>query len=69
MPVTASAGDAAGAAIDAKITALAAYVTATASSMVAASAVRMLDQARREAVEHYLAKGRIDAATILSTLS
>ena len=65
MAVTAAPGDANGAAIDARITALAANL-ATGKIPGAAD---LLAQTQVEAVYHYMAKGRISAATILSTLS
>jgi hypothetical protein len=64
MAVTAAAGDADGKAIDARITSLTANVAANVQG-----AKDLLAQAQFEAVQHYLYKGRIVAATILSTLS
>lgn len=64
MAVTASTNDTAGAAIDARITALAANVTAGVKGAEA-----LLAQTQVQAVDHYMWKGRITAATILSTLS
>lgn len=64
MAVTAAAGDADGKAIDTRITALTANVAAGVQGAAA-----LLAQTQFEAVQHYLAHGRITAATILSTLS
>jgi hypothetical protein len=61
--------DAAGYALDAQITAVAALISANTSPLHLASYVARLDDLQRQAVLHYLATGRISAATILSTLS
>ena len=71
MTVTAYPKDVAGAVLQTKVanaqTAFNSISPASASAKAAAATA--LDQAQREAVEHYLATGRITAASILSTLT
>jgi hypothetical protein len=71
MTVTASPQDAAGAQIDQSIAALQAIVTADNASAAAVdfSVQQQLLQLQTDAVDHYMAVGRISPATILSTLS
>jgi hypothetical protein len=72
MTVTASPKDTRGKELDAKIvaaTTAAATINASLSPVSRAYADQALAQAQQEAVIHYMNKGRISAATILSTLS
>jgi hypothetical protein len=55
--------------IDAKITALTTLKAALPSGVAQNYVATQLDLAQQEAVLHYIAIGRISAATILSTLS
>ncbi len=68
MAVTSSGRDQAGKYIDSQITAQAAAVTA-ASGHDKERKTELLLQTRMEAVIHYMRIGRIDPATVLSTLT
>jgi hypothetical protein len=70
MAVTAKGTDHTGAAIDAQITATAAALAAApANSVQAVAAATALDDAQRRAVDHYLRVGRLQASSIISSLS
>ena len=71
MAVTAHPKDVQGKVLDTKVANLTAALAAInpASAGVAAKLASDLDQAQRETVSHYMAKGRITAASVLSTLS
>lgn len=70
MAVTAAAQDTAGKILDGNITSMNSAITAaTAGSVQAQMLADKLRNAQLEAVLHYLQVGRIQPATILSTLS
>ena len=69
MAVTAHPKDLSGQALDTKIINLTAAAANTSSTLTKSQVATNLDLAQREAVNHYLERGRISAATILSTLS
>lgn len=69
MTVSASAKDPDGRLLQSNITALQTAVNASAGKAHNAALSAQLDQLQREAVAHFMDVGRIQAATILSTLS
>lgn len=69
MTVSARQGDNAGILLQANITSLTTQINATASAQHKYAMQQQLDQLQREAVAHFMDVGRIQAATILSTLS
>lgn len=71
MTVTASSGDQAGALIDQNIAALQAIVNADNASAAGVDfdVQQQLLSLQTQAVDHYMAVGRISPAVILSTLS
>lgn len=69
MAVTARSQDTDGKLLDAKIVSLTAAQAATSSALTKHAIALQLDQAQRDAVQHYIEHNRITAATILSTLS
>jgi hypothetical protein len=69
MAVTARSQDLDGKALDARIANLTTSMNATASALTKHTLALLLDQAQREAVLHYMEHNRINAATVLSTLS
>lgn len=69
MTVVARQGDNAGILLQANITALNTQIANTASPQHKYAMQQQLDQLQRESVAHFMDVGRIQAATILSTLS
>lgn len=69
MTVTAHPKDPSGQALDTKISNLTTAQAAVSSTLTKERLTNDLDAAQREAVNHYMERGRIKAATILSTLS
>lgn len=67
MTVVAPPVDAPGAAIDARIAAIQTLVNANKNPSVLYQLVQNLDQAQREAVNHYMVTGWLNAATIIAT--
>lgn len=69
MTVSASPKDSSGAFLTTAVASLTTAVAAAAGKPHAASLSAALDQANRELVYHYLDVGRLNAATILSTMT
>lgn len=69
MTVSAHPRDAAGASVQAAITALTTKLTITSSAGAVNQMNVKLDQLQRELVAHYMNVGRITAAGILSTMT
>ena len=69
MTVSAYPKDSAGAALSAKVTALSTQATALGNGPAKVAAAALLDQTQRELVYHYMAQGRLTAASILSTMT
>jgi hypothetical protein len=69
MAVTARSNDPDGLKLDARIASLTAAVASTSSSLTKHALSILLQQAQIEAVMHYVEHNRINAATVLSTLS
>lgn len=69
MTVVAFQNDTAGILLQANITALTAQINNTASPQHKYAMQQQLDTNQRELVAHFMNRGRIQAATILSTLS
>jgi hypothetical protein len=69
MSVSAYPKDSDGAALSTKVTALSTQASALGNGPAKFAAQVALDQAQRELVDHYMAKGRLTAANILSTMT
>lgn len=69
MTVTARSGDTAGILLQSNITALTASLAVTSSPQHKYAMQQQLDQLQRESVAHFMDINRINAATILSTLT
>lgn len=69
MTVGPSAKDSDGAALSTKVTFLSTATTTAAGKAHAPSLSAALDQAQRELVYHYLNVGRLQASSILSTMT
>ena len=69
MTVVAYPKDADGAALQTKITQLTTQVNALGNHPAKFAAQALLDQNQRELVHHFLMVGRLNAASILSTMS
>lgn len=69
MAVKPSPKDSDGTLLDTKVTSLSASATAAAGKAHAPALSAALDQTQRELVYHYLNIGRLQASTILSTLT
>lgn len=69
MTVSPSPKDTSGTLLNTNVALLSTAVTAAAGKAHASSLSAALDQAQRELVYHYLDIGRLQAATILSTMT
>lgn len=69
MTVSAHPRDAAGASVQAAITSLTSKLTITSGTMQVYQMNVKLDQLQRELVNHYMNVGRLNAASILSTMT
>lgn len=69
MAVTASPKDSDGSRLATAVTSLATAATAAAGKAHQASLAAALDQSQRELLYHYLDSGRLQASTILSTMT
>ena len=69
MTVVASPKDSEGRTLQTRITVLTAQVNALGNHPAKFAAQAALDQLQREAVDHFMMVGRLNAASILSTMS